>query len=77
MIRSYRVAKTLHEALSVGERVIHDGLEKVWNDLSPGEQERCREAIAHVLASIMLDAMRPLERMHPTLVPDDRKDDYA
>lgn len=77
MIRSYRAAKTLHEALSVAERVVHEGLDRVWRDLSPSEQERCREAISYVLASILLDGMRPLERTHPTLTPEDRRDDYA
>jgi len=77
MIKRFAQAQMLHGAFTRAQADINDSLARIWGDLSEDEKTEVRSKVGLILGELFLEGMRPLERIHPALVPDDRKDDYA
>lgn len=77
MIKRFAQAQILHGAFTRAQGDINDALARIWDSLSDEEKNEVRSKVGLILGELYLEGMRPLERKHPTLTPDDQKDDYA
>lgn len=77
MIKRFAQAQMLHGAFMRAQADINDALARIWDSLSDEEKSENRSKVGLILGEMYLEGIRPLERKHPTLTPDDRKDDYA
>lgn len=77
MIKRFAPAQTLHGAFMRAQADINDSLARIWDDLSDAEKSEVRSKVGLILGELYLEGIRPLERNHPALVPDERRDDYA